>query len=225
MSDINIIIPVKTNSSRVANKNFRPFSAGKSLFDIKALQLLKAGVAPSTVYVSSEEPSVKDTAEVYGFNFICRDQKYTLDSTPESEWLSAVVDQTPPSDDIAVIRVTQPLFDDYRMAFAEWQKARLLGCDSFDITGAFRHHVVDDSGRPVNYQFGYWHTYSQDLPKWHQLGGVCSIVRRDVFDKIHYLVGRRPKFIDSKYPLVDIDTMEDFNLARIIYEETQEIPG
>lgn len=39
--NIKVAIPLKTNSERVENKNLRPFIGEKSLFDIKAEQLLK----------------------------------------------------------------------------------------------------------------------------------------------------------------------------------------
>lgn len=41
MKNIKVVIPLKTNSERVLNKNLRPFYKEESLFDIKAKQLLK----------------------------------------------------------------------------------------------------------------------------------------------------------------------------------------
>ena len=78
--------------------------------------------------------------------------------------------------------------------------------------------LIDDDGRPINYQFGYWHTYSQQLPKLHMVGGVCSICRRDIVEKTGYLIGRKLKIVDSRIPLVDIDTEDDFEIAALAYD-------
>ena len=41
MRKIKIVIPLKTNSERVPNKNLRTFIGEDSLFDVKAKQLIK----------------------------------------------------------------------------------------------------------------------------------------------------------------------------------------
>ena len=54
MRKLKVAIPLKTNSERVPNKNLRPFVDGKSLFDIKAKQLLKVFSAKD-IYVSCND--------------------------------------------------------------------------------------------------------------------------------------------------------------------------
>ena len=38
MNNLKVVIPLKTNSERIPNKNLRPFVNKMSLFDIKAQQ-------------------------------------------------------------------------------------------------------------------------------------------------------------------------------------------
>ena len=55
---MNIIIPLQTCSTRVRNKNLRDFVDGESLFDIKAVQLLRV-FDPQKIFISSESPEVE----------------------------------------------------------------------------------------------------------------------------------------------------------------------
>ena len=59
-----IIIPLQTCSTRVRNKNLRNFIGKKSLFDIKAEQILKV-FDPNKVFVSSELLSAKKQGKKY----------------------------------------------------------------------------------------------------------------------------------------------------------------
>ena len=55
------VIPAKTNSLRVKNKNYRPFFNGMSLVDIQISKLLGL-LEPVEIYLSSEDPKVKVVA-------------------------------------------------------------------------------------------------------------------------------------------------------------------
>ena len=53
------LVPVRTGSKRVKNKNFREFYDGKSLFDIKIDQL-KSSKIFNKIYVSSDSAMVQN---------------------------------------------------------------------------------------------------------------------------------------------------------------------
>ena len=62
------LVPVRTGSKRVKNKNFREFFEGKSLFDIKIDQL-KSTKLFKKIYVSSDSLMVKK---------LCKKKKVTF---------------------------------------------------------------------------------------------------------------------------------------------------
>lgn len=113
------VIPAKSNSSRVPNKNFREFYDEKSLLEIKIEQCLSSGIF-SNIYVSSDSLDAEKIARDYGVNFIERDIKLCKDETPWSEVLTGVLKQVPVDDEayIAWSPLTSPLFHRYQDAVA-----------------------------------------------------------------------------------------------------------
>lgn len=213
---LKVIIPLKTNSSRVKNKNLRPFYGGLSLFDVKARQLLEA-FDPVDVYVSSENPAVAAEAAKYGFNFCRRDPSLTGAQTIETDLVESLVAAVPDKEaDIMWCQVTQPLFGDFAGLLAAY-RGLAPEYDGVVVAKKFSHHLIDERGNPVNFSFGYWHKITQDLPKLYQVAWAAFIMKRATLDKTHYQIGRRPYIYETSLPLVDIDTEEDFRLAQAVY--------
>lgn len=216
MKNLKVIIPLKTNSERIKNKNLRPFYGNKSLFDVKAEQLLKV-FSPEDVYCSSENPQVKSIVHKYGFNFHLRDISLTSKNTRENKLVKNIADAIPGKPDIMWVQVTQPLFDDF---------SGLLNCyknleekyDSICVVKRQRHHLLDERGNPVNFQFGYWHKITQDLPKLYEVTWAAFIMKRDMLELAWYQIGRNPYLFEVQKPLVDIDEESDFKLASILYD-------
>jgi N-acylneuraminate cytidylyltransferase len=61
-----IIIPVKSTSTRVENKNFRSFWKGLSLTEILLQKLLFKGA--ENIFISCDDPSKESLAIQYGCN-------------------------------------------------------------------------------------------------------------------------------------------------------------
>lgn len=215
MSDLKIVIPLKTNSERVPNKNLRPFIGDKSLFDIKAEQLLKT-FNPKDVYVSSENPKVEDIIKKYGFNFHLRDISLTGKNTRENKLVKTIVDTIPGNPDIMWCQVTQPLFDEFPRLL-EVYKNLDEKYDSICIVKKHRHHLLDEKGNPINFNFGYWHKISQDLPKLYEVAWAAFIMKREMLEQAWYQIGRNPYLFETQLPLIDIDEVSDFEIASILY--------
>lgn len=216
MSNLKVVIPLKTNSERIKNKNLRPFLDGKSLFDIKALQLLEV-FEPSDVYCSSENPDVEPLVKKYGFNFHLRDIELTGKNTRENKLVKTIVDTIPGKPDIMWCQVTQPLFNDFKRlleVYASLDKKY----DSICVVKKQRHHLLDEKGNPVNFNFGFWHKISQDLPKLYEVAWAAFIMKRDMLEQAWYQIGRSPYLFETQSPLVDIDEIQDFEVASILYK-------
>ena len=215
-NNLKIVIPLKTNSERVPNKNLRPFVDGQSLFDIKAKQLLKT-FDPKDVYVSSENPNVERETSKYGFNFHLRDIALTGKNTRENKLVKTIVDTIPGKPDIMWCQVTQPLFDEFPRLMEVYNNLDEK-YDSICVVKKHRHHLLDERGNPVNFNFGYWHKISQDLPKMYEVTWSAFIMKRDMLEQAWYQIGRNPYLFETERPLVDIDELSDFEIAGLLYK-------
>lgn len=186
-----------------------------SLFDIKARQLLRT-FSPSDVYVSSENPAVEAIVRKYGFNFHLRDVALTKSTARENQIVASVVSAIPGKSDILWCQVTQPLFDEFDRLMETYDNLDSRH-DSIVVVKRARHHLLDNRGNPVNFNFGYWHKISQDLPAFFEVTWAAFVMRREMLEQAWYQIGRTPFLFETSRPLVDIDTLQDFKVAGILY--------
>jgi len=215
MNKLKVAIPLKTNSDRVPNKNLRPFVGEDSLFDIKAKQLLRC-VAPEDVFVSSENLEAKPIVEKYGFNFLHRDIALTPNSAPWSDVIKNIVTAIDDTSDIFWVQVVQPLFDEFEQVLRKWNEVYDKH-DSLAVVQRLHHHLLDANGHPVNFNFGYWHKVSQDLPPVYQVTWAAFCMKREMLNQCWYNIGKNPFLYETDAPLIDIDYPVDFEIAQYIY--------
>src|SRR5262249_49509006 len=115
------VIPVKHNSERVENKNFRPFFGEKSLLDLKVEQLQDSGVY-TEIFISSDSVLAADCAKKYGVKHLERSRWYCDNSTPWSEVIVEVISKLPvhEGDAVSWCLVTSPLFHDFGRAVRQF---------------------------------------------------------------------------------------------------------
>jgi len=213
--NLKIVIPLKTNSERIENKNLRTFSGTDSLFDIKARQLLPV-FDPGDVYVSSENPRVESIVQQYGFHFHLRDVALTKSTAKENQIVKSITDTIPGKPDIMWVQVTQPLFHEFQEILDTWRTLD-SSYDSLAVVKRIKHHILDDKGNPVNFNFGYWHKISQDLPCLYEVTWAAFIMRREMLEQAYYQIGRKPYLYPTDSPLVDINDPIEFEMASILY--------
>ncbi len=211
-----VVIPLKTNSIRVPDKNLRPFHEGRSLFDLRAAQLLRV-FEPRDVYVSSEAARVEPLVRRYGFTFLPREKRLTCDDMPFGEVVTSLFAQVPGEDDLLWTSVTDPMFDRFADVLATWEKARVDGYDSLLVVRPLRAFVLHADGRPLNHGFGPWHVTSQGLGLLYTHNFACQIVTREAARRCGYLIGSRPYLYEYDGPEADIDTLDDFHAAGAMY--------
>jgi N-acylneuraminate cytidylyltransferase len=214
---VKAIVPVKRNSERLKDKNFREFCDGHSLFDIRMKRLLKVMPAED-IYVSSENPEVEVKAAQYGANFLLRDLHLTHNTTPMAEVITSIVSQVPGDDDIMWSQVTEPFFADIGECLRVWNGFKLDVFDSLVVVKKFKNFMLDGNGRPVNFHFGQWHRSSQMLPTWFLLPFTLLIAKREAIFRCSYYIGTKPFLYKYDGTLVDIDNEEDFMVAQSVFK-------
>lgn len=211
------VIPAKSHSSRVANKNFREFFNGKSLLEIKIAQCLTSG-AFEQVYVSSDSIEAKAIVESSGAQFLLRDERLCLDSTPWCEVLTGVLDSVPVDDDthIGWTHLTSPLFDRFKDAIELIENTE--GADSVMTVTRLQHYFLNSDFVPINYQWGPWHSYTQKIKPLYQTNcAYLGATKRSMIQN-RFPIGDRPVFLQtSMVEGIDIDMPEEFEMAAFFY--------
>lgn len=213
------VIPAKGYSGRVSEKNFRPFTAGRSLLEIKIQQCRDSGVFDA-IYVSSDDDRARLVAEQCGAVFVQRDAKLCQDSTPWYEVLEGVLNSLPVGDDVWVAwcPVTSPLFRRYDAVLKTLREKMSEGCNSVATLTPLKHYYLNDQFIPLNHQWGRWAAYSQKLPFIYQLNMACNVATKAEMKSCGFHVGSRPAFFSTElWEGLDIDTMEEFELAQWYY--------
>lgn len=219
-----ILIPSQTQSTRVPLKNIRPFFKNDSLLSIKLKQLLK--VFPSEkIYVSSEDERVKKITEEYGCNYIPRPMSLTGNNILQGDLIGNMLSHLPKdSEDIMWVQVTQPLFDCFDEIIKCWNEKKKEGFDGLVAVKTVRHHIVSEKGIPINFNFGCWHKVSQKLPKCYEILWSAFVQTRESIETTKYQISKNPYYMPfDNIQTVDIDTIEDFNLASKLYSEQIEL--
>ena len=211
------VIPAKRSSSRVPEKNFRPFANGKSLLDILVTKLSRIADAPGDVYLSSEDESARLVADRYGASFLPRPRHLTENSFPFQSVVNEVCRQLPDDDDVMWCHATDPFFDEHEAVQKAWRSRDQAAADSIVVVYPMAEYLLDANFHPLGFGFGAWHRPSQELPTFYQLGFSCSIMTRHVATHLG-LVGARPMWHRATKLTIDIDTQAQFDLAARLYE-------
>tara|TARA_B100000519_G_scaffold42314_1_gene32711 strand:- start:2874 stop:3575 length:702 start_codon:yes stop_codon:yes gene_type:complete len=227
------IIPAKCSSSRVPSKNWREFYRGKCLVEVKVEQLVYAGLHPNDIHVFCEDQSKKDLVESVGATFELRDVANTKDSMHWSDVVTDLVSSVDADDEdpIAWVEVTSPLFegDENKKVIDLWYDLQsddyLSSQKKYDCiitVKSFKEFVLDKNGLPVNYNFGRWHEWSQDLPEWYILESPIHVMKKKDYLKHNYFIGKSPYLYEVPLPSIDIDDMNEFEEAQRLYRLLQE---
>lgn len=216
------IIPVKVSSERVARKNFRAFTdKGASLLDLKIDQIKASGVY-DRIYISTDADFLTHTAEDgVELRIVSRDSYYCNNVTSWSEVISHILDSInePPESIISWCHVTSPLFNRYAEAMSAYESSLDRGFDSLVTVKKVNEFLLWESGIPINYQWGAWHKYSQDLPSVLAVTGALFTSTLGMMSETRYVIGKNPlPFMTAGPEVVDVDTEEDFNEAKQLHD-------
>lgn len=209
------VILGKAGSTRVKNKNYRPFYNEYSLTDILLEKLLKV-MDKRNIFLSCEKKEIRQFADKWGINFILRDTTYTQLETNTVDVVKNVCKDVPGDDDILYCSCMDPLFNDYEAMFKTWEEIR-KDYDSLNVVYPIKNYFLDQNHNPIGFGFGYWHKYSQYIPPIYQISWATEILTRKCIETCGYMVGEHPYWYDAYNPMVDIDTEQDWELAQILY--------
>jgi CMP-N,N'-diacetyllegionaminic acid synthase len=215
-SKIKAIIPVRSGSKRVPNKNLKPF-AGITLLEHKISQLIRIPELEG-VCVSSNDEIMLNLAKSCGAEVHHRDQYYASDSIPMSEVYANIVSEMD-CQDVLYATVTTPLIqiDTYRKAIDLYYTNKQK-YDSLHTVADVKDFLIKDDV-PLNYNPEKF-PRSQDLPNIMKLVFGFSILPRQIMIHKKSSLGYTPQYLKiEQFEALDIDTPVDFFCADALYKQ------
>ena len=211
---IKALVPVRSGSMRVKNKNIRPF-AGSTLLELKIRQLLNIKILDGIIVNSNDDTMLKIAADL-GCETVKRDEYYASNYISMNEVYKNMAENFD-ADTVLHVAVTNPLLKTETLENAI--KFYFENRDKYDSVNAA--HLIKEflfrDNKPINYDLTY-QPRSQDLPDIAALNTAFNIVERETVISNKSVVGSRPYiFIIDPLEGTDIDEQIDFDFAEFMY--------
>lgn len=219
---ITAVIPVRAGSRRLPNKNILPF--GDSNLLVHKIRQLKQVDLIDKIYVSSDSDLMLDMAKEEGVFTHKRAIEYADDKTKS---FNEVVENVALNVDGDILMWTPcvcPLVkpDSYKSAIQNYEEFVLnqKTNDSLISVRLFKEYLWNET-KPVNYELGKEHVISQNLPNWYLVTNGIYMASKELMIRNKYFFGENPyKFVLNKKEAVDIDDAEDFEIAKVLYMQS-----
>ena len=208
------VVPVRTGSQRVKDKNIKPF-ANSNLLTLK-LQTLKNVANIDRIIVNSDSDDMLDIALKNRVSTHKREDYYASSECNNSEYFQHIAEVTD-ADYIMYAPVTAPLVSK-ETYFACIDKFMNSDINNLVTVSDVKHHMWLD-GKPLNYNPKNAPN-SQDLPDVVSINyGICIISRDDMIENRN-IVTENPYFYKlDEIESIDIDTEFDFMVAEHVYNK------
>ncbi len=212
---IKALIPVRSGSQRVVNKNMRPF-ANSSLLEIKIKQMLRIPELDGVV-VNSNDDEMLDLARSLGAETVKRPEEFAASNATNSMY--KFVAETFTADTMVYANCTSPCIKDETVRECIKKYREISGeYDSLNTANDVKEFLWKDN-KPINYDPANT-PRSQDLPDILMLNFAISIIDRQHMVDIAHYIGKKPYIhkIDRE-DAIDVDDMLDFEFAEFVYRK------
>ena len=202
----------KNSSERLPDKHHKKFYNNKSLVELKIDQLLNAGA--EHIYISTDDEDVKNTDKI---TYLSRDKKFCNNVSDFSDVLKEIFNSYPVDDEKNVIFTFTccPLFNRYQEMYEKFLKSKSNQIAVYPSS----HYFLDVKKRPVNFNFGLWHSYSQGLDPIYMFPYAGTVCKMKDLKKVNYMIPQQFEYFSlNQFESIDIDTKEEFELAQWLYK-------
>ena len=221
---ISAVIPVRGGSTRVKNKNIRPF-CNSSLLEIKIEELKKIETIDEII-VSSDSEEMLDAARQHGVTARKRPAEFCDEkSRTFNEVVRYIASEEVKSGIMMWVPCVCPLIREKRIReglklYADQQNGKIPGNGIVTAT-LIKEYIYSKNG-PVNFSVEH-HVKSQDLPDWHYIINGFFVAKAEEMRDWGFVYGPDPYLLSvSKTEAIDIDDMYDFEMAEFAYRKYAE---
>ena len=207
------IIPIKTYSSRLSQKNFR-LLGDKSLYKYLIESIVKANCF-DRIYLDSDSEIIKDYANDCGLGFIQRKPELAKGSAGGNDLIEYYREIIPEYYYYFQAHVTSPFLKPESIRICH---DILTGINEYNsvLTVMDVKKFLWHQFKPVNYDPKILPRTQELEPVHEETSGLYGITAKE-FDRNRCRIGSKPYFyiVDEK-EAVDIDTIEDFKYAEYL---------
>jgi len=211
------IIPARGGSKRIPKKNIKEF-CGKPLIAY-SIEVAKESDLFDKIVVSTDSLEIAEVAQKYGVEVQMRPDELSDDYAGSVDVFEYVISQNPGFEYACMIYATAPFLQaKYLKEGFEVLKNNNV-CYTFSATTydfpIFRGFEIEDNKAKMLYP-EFMNKRSQDLPEVYHDAGQFYFKRIDCKEKFKF-DGNIPIII-PRYLVQDIDTLEDFIRAEMMYK-------
>lgn len=210
---ITVLIPAKSHSVRLPEKNIRPFFNGKSLLEIKIHQV-KQLFHSENIVVSSEDPGVFKLVRSSGVRFHLRSIDYSSGIFTWQDSFREIV-ETINDDHILIAFATTPFVNQHVCKeLIDTYFSLLHSHDCLIGVKRIQSKLFTSSGAPFNFGRGSDYKGSQDIPPLFAWPRGISLIRTSVAKAMGLDLGTSPFMYElNQIQSIDIDCQADWELA------------
>jgi pseudaminic acid cytidylyltransferase len=210
------IVPARKFDSQIHNKNILDFG-GSNLLVHKIRQLKRVGEI-SRIIVSSDDLQYLEMARLEGVDTQLRPKEYSDETAEFGDFVEYMVNGID-ANHIVWASPTSPLVDEVDFSSSINIYFGKIGpdYDSLISVTQITRHLLDSNG-PLTFRFSGSQRNSSLLPTLYRFTNGISIAPRKSMLKWRYNWGFMPyQFHLSSIKSVDVCTMVDYDLARMLY--------
>ena len=219
--DITAVIPVRAGSTRIKDKNIKPF-AGSSLLEIKIEQLKRIPTV-NEIIVSSDSRHMLNIAQEHGVKALERPYEYCDEKTKTfGETVQYIAKNNIKSKVMLWVPCVCPCLADETISkgisIFESIIRDGLPYDSIASAVLIKEYLFDEKN-PINFTIKN-HVPSQQLPNWHYIVNGFFIANTIDMYNWKFVYGSVPFLYElNKIESIDIDDQVDFEYAEYIYKK------
>lgn len=208
------LIPIKLNSSRVPNKNIKPFYDGTPLMHFIQKRCLESKWIDE-VYIYCSDEKVKDYL-LPGVTFLKRPNYLDADTVNANDFIGEFIKEV--DADIYVNAHTTSPFAKTETIDELIEKVISGEYDSAFCAENIKTFLWQD-GEPINFNPDSF-PRTQDLPDIYGETSIAYVFSKDSFMINRKRLGKKPYIKEvGKIEAMDIDYPEDFEICNAIYKE------
>ena len=210
--DITVVIPCRAGSTRVKNKNFRPFG-GSNLLEIKINQAKSLGLP---IVVNSDSEIAEELSKKHNINFIKRPEYYASSKCNNSEYYEYLANSVS-TGYIMILQPTAPLLKDKTLVDCYNNFSKNL--DKYDslVTVQYAKKHAWFNNKPINYDL-------KNTPNSQDLTPI-------MFPTFNVMVCKTSSLLETKNVMtenclfyqvedneaIEIDDQLEFDVAEFLY--------
>ncbi|WP_310556207.1 acylneuraminate cytidylyltransferase family protein [Flavobacterium sp.] len=209
------IIPARGGSKRLPEKNIKLLD-GLPLIAHSILFAKANSDCINDIYVSTDDPKIKEIALQFGAKVINRPENISGDFEPTVSALKHVLQNIEEVENVILLQPTSPLRPENLLneAFEIFQNQNLNSLFTVSRNHQKFGKIIDNIFIPFNYKIGQ---RSQDLEPLYFENGLLYITKAKlILEDTIISENAFPLQVNHIFANVDIDTQEDFDYAEYL---------